>query len=227
MIVLYQSEASPFCDKVRRILHHKRRAFETREVAPHENLTRLAGLNPVGKVPVIEYRDTVVPDSSDIARYLEATFPDPSIYPDAPRDRALCHFIEDWADESLYFFELWFRFGLLANASEQARRSSRSEPPLLRRATARALPTLMRNVLRAQGLGRKAPAKVLEEFSTHVTMVEEWLRGDWLVGGRLTVADIAVYVQLAAATDTGEGATVVGAHPRLLAWMERVNSVTA
>ena len=226
MIVLHQSETSPFCDKVRRVLHYKKRAFEIREVPVHETVVRVGALSDVGKVPVIEHQGNAIADSSDIAIYLEQAFPDPPIFPTAPRDRALCHFFEDWADESLYFFEVWFRFALPSNAGEWSRRTSRSEPPLLRRATERALPTLMRNMLKAQGIGRKDPEHVLRDFARHVEAVCHWLEGDWLVGDQLTIADIAVYSQLACACDTGEGAAVLADRPRVMQWMERVNALT-
>ncbi len=227
MIILHQHETSPFCDKIRRALHHKKRAFETREVPVHETVVRVGSLSTVGKVPVIEHGGSVVADSSDIARYLEDVFPDPPLFPEDPRDRALCHFIEDWADESLYFFAVWFRYALPHNADEWSHRTSRSEPPLLRRATERALPTLMRNMLRAQGLGRKEPEQVLVDFTRHVEAISAWLTGEWLVADALSIADIAVYAQLACACDTGEGAAVLGQHPTVLAWMERVNASTA
>lgn len=226
MIILHQNETSPFCDKVRRVLRYKQRAYEIHEVPVHETFVRLGSINPVGKVPVLEHAGNIVADSSDICRYLNRVFPDPPIYPESPRDRALCHFLEDWADESLYFFEIWFRFALDDNAAEWSRRTSHSEPPLFRRVAERALPTLMRNLLRAQGLGRREPEQVLAEFTRHIGALAHWLDGDWLLGDRLSVADIAVYAQLACAADTGEGATVLADHAGVMAWMERVNAAT-
>ena len=228
-IVLHQFELSPYCDKVRRVLAFKRKPYETREVPPTETLTRLRRLSPVGKVPVLEHGATIVNDSSAIARYLDAQFPDPPLFPDGKRERALCHFLEDWADESLYFFEVWLRFGLRGNADEWSRRTSESEPPgLLRRATERAFPTVMRNVLRAQGLGRWPAEKVMAELERHVQMLSDYLDDDdWLVGERLTIADIAAFSQLSCASETGEGAAVTATHENILRWMERVNASTA
>lgn len=227
-LVLHQFETSPFCDKVRRVLAYKRKPYEVREVPPTETLMRLRRLNAVGKVPVLEHGGTVVSDSSDIARYLDRVFPDPPIYPAAPRDAALCHMLEDWADESLYFFESWLRFGLRENAGEWSRRTSESEPPLLRRATERAIPTLMRNMLKAQGLGRKPADKIIEELDGHIRALGAYLGdSDWLVGEHLTICDIAAYSQLACASETGEGAAIMAEHDRVMRWMERVNASTA
>lgn len=227
MIVLHQSESSPFCDKIRRVLHFKKRAYEAREVPLHELLVGASALGSRGRVPLLEHAGTTVGGSSDIARYLERVVPEPALYPTEPRARALAHVLEDWADESLYFFELWFRFMLRANAGESSRIATRSEPPLLRRAAEATLPTLVRNVLRAQGLGRKDPEAVLGDFARHVASIAALLDGDWLVGDATTIADLSVYAQLAYALDTGEGAAVLGDHPRVLAWMERVNAATA
>ncbi len=228
MLVLHQFEISPFCDKVRRVLNYKRRPYETREVPPTETLVRLRRLNPIGKVPVLEHGSEVIADSSDIARYLDRVFPEPPIYPNTARERALAHFLEDWADESLYFFELWLRFGVQENAGEWSRRASHSEPPLIRRATERALPTLMRNVLRGQGLGRQPAERVFAELERHLRAIEDWLgENEWMVGDRLCIADIAIYSQLAYAAETGEGASALARHPKLLVWMERVNGATA
>lgn len=222
MIVLHQIEISPFCEKVRRMLAFKRRAYETREVPPTDTLRGGAT-----RVPRIEHAGVVVSDSSQIAAYLEETFPEPTLWPDDPRDRALCHLLEDWADESLYFYELFFRFGLRENAPEFSRRSSQSEPPLLRRATERALPTFMRNVLRAQGIGRKEHARVIDDFGALLGSLAELLGDrDWLIGDRLGLADIAVYAQLSCACDTGEGAALLADHASLMRWMERVNVST-
>jgi len=228
VLLLYQFEVSPFCDKIRRVLHYKRKPFETREVPPTETLTRLRKLNPVGKVPVLQHGDELVWDSSDIARYLDRVFPDPPLYPSGARERALCHFIEDWADESLYFFELWLRFGPTGNAADWSERASLSEPPLVRRAVHFAMPTLMRNVLKGQGLGRKPAERVLADLELHLNAITEWLgNDDWLVGDRLTLADIAVCAQLSCAGETGEGAALIASQPKLQAWMERVDGATA
>ena len=111
MIVLHQFEISPFCDKVRRILHVKRIPYEVREVPPSRALTDVRRVNRIGKLPAIEDDGRVIADSTDIAHHLEERFPDPPLLPKHPLERALVHVLEDWADESLYYYEMTLRFG--------------------------------------------------------------------------------------------------------------------
>ena len=85
MIVLHQFEISPFCDKVRRILHVKRIPYEVREVPPSRALTDVRRVNRIGKLPAIEDEGRVIADSTDIAHHLEQRFPDPPLLPKHPQ----------------------------------------------------------------------------------------------------------------------------------------------
>lgn len=225
-------EASPYCDKVRRMLHLKRRPYEVREIPPGDTLGRLRRLNPVGRepggrVPVLEDGELTLSGSTAIARHLDARFPDPPLFPEEARDAALCALLEDWADESLNFYELFFRFGLPENASEWSRRTSEADPPLLREATRRTLSSVMRRTLRSQGLGQRPPEEVVGEFARLLGALAGLLgERDWLVGERLSLADIAVYAQISGACDTGEGSAILADHRTLMRWMERVNALT-
>src|SRR5664279_4024976 len=108
-IVLHQWEISPFCGKVRRILEHKGLGYQT---VNYNGLRarKAAGLSKPGTLPVIDYDGQRVQDSTDIAEFLEQKHPTPALYPSDPTQRAQAHFWEDWADESLYWFELYLRF---------------------------------------------------------------------------------------------------------------------
>ena len=115
-MILHQFEISPFCDKIRRVLHLKGQAYEAREVSLLRSPRHLHRENPSGKLPCLEHDGRFVCDSTDIALYLEELFPDPPLLPADPRERALCQLLEDWADESLYFYEMALRFTVPANA---------------------------------------------------------------------------------------------------------------
>ena len=109
MLILHQYEISPFCDKVRRILHWKGVPYAVSEI-PLGDRARVRRLSPVGKLPVIEHEGRVVADSTEIAWYLEERFPERPLLPADPAERGRVHVLEDWADESLYFYEMRLRF---------------------------------------------------------------------------------------------------------------------
>ena len=91
---------SPFCWRARLALCHKNLPHEARPVTYAEVR---AFPDDFGKTaPVLDDNGHVVPDSSAIATYLEATYPDrPSLFGDA-HARALCKFVESWTAASLH-----------------------------------------------------------------------------------------------------------------------------
>src|SRR5262249_41936329 len=110
MITLYQFATSPFTEKVRRALAYKGLTYEIHEVRRGAVAKGdYADVSPTGKFPAILHDGKAVWDSTDILEHLDRAFPDRPLLPDDPRDRALAHVIEDWADESLYFYELTVR----------------------------------------------------------------------------------------------------------------------
>lgn len=227
MITLYQIEMSPFCDKVRRILQVKKQRYEVKNLKLLETLTRLKRLNPAGKVPTLDLDGRILSDSTEIAYALEERFPEPALVPSAPEARALVHLLEDWADESLYFYEARLRFTFATNIARTAELLLAGESGLMKRVGALAAPRKMRDVLAKQGVGRKSEAQVLGDVHRHVEAVAGWLAArDWLVGERMTLADIAVFVQLACIRSTAEGGRILTAQPTVLHWMERVDAAT-
>ncbi|WP_448579116.1 glutathione S-transferase family protein [Thermaurantiacus sp.] len=221
-ITLYQFEISPFADKVRRVLRWKGLAFSTVEVLVSKRNAHKA-ISPSGKFPALVHEGRVIVDSTDILRYLDARFPERPIAPDHPRDRALATLLEDWADESLYFYDLamrpwprnrdWFVDDLLAH-----------ERGLSRAVLARAIPGAIAGVARTQGLGRKSEATLVADLAQLYDALEVWLDGgDWLCGPRLSSADIAVRVMVNVIDRTIEGARLRRARQRLDSWCLRVD----
>jgi len=90
-----QESASPFCVKVRDALRYKRVPFETINATSPIQVRKL---NPRGKLPVIIDDGMKLADSSEIIRHLETRHPEPLLYPQDPRTRAMALMIEDWAD---------------------------------------------------------------------------------------------------------------------------------
>jgi glutathione S-transferase len=223
-ITLYQFEISPYADKVRRALRWKGLDFETHEIRLTRR-NRYRQLSPTGKFPVIVHDGQTIVDSTDILRFLDARFPEKPLRPDDPRDAALATILEDWADESLYFFDLtmrpwpqnraWFVNDLLAH-----------EPPgLVRTLLAGAIPGAIAKLAKSHGLGRKSEATVVADLAALYDALETLVSGaDWLAGPRLSGADLSVRAMVNVLDRTVEAAALRKTRPALDAWCRRVDA---
>jgi glutathione S-transferase len=227
MITLYQFEISPFCDKIRRILDFKKIPYRVEEVSMLRAAFGIRRINPIGKLPCIEDEGEWLADSTDIALHLEKKYPDASLFPAGLEQQGLCRVLEDWADESLYFYEVRLRFGMASNSRIWMARLLQNDPWWFRLIAGFAIRSQMRKTLKLQGLGRKPDAMVLSEIDVIVRSISEMLgQGTWLVGNEISVADISVFVQLHCIRVTPEGAEVLERYPSVLAWMDRVDEAT-
>ena len=220
-IVLHQWVISPFCGKVRRILEHKKLAYE---VVNYNGLRarKAAGLSAAGKLPVLDYDGERVQDSSEIAAFLDTKHPQPPLYPSDPVLRAQAHFWEDWADEALYWFEVYFRF-LVPEAREASVALLADGRPSYERVLMNvAIKRMYRGKLTAQGLGRLPRERVEQNFRRHLDELDTLLGAQrWLVGSERTIADIAVASQLAEIIRTSHMAADVERRTRVAAWLAR------
>lgn len=225
-IILHQLEISPFCDKVRRVLAYKGLDYSVRNI-PMAELGKLRRLSPVGKVPILELEGRVLHDSSDICRALDLHRPQPALFPQDPRARALVGLLEDWADESLYFFEMTMRFTWPHDRQRWVREILKYDNALMRRIARPLVPYLTRKQGTAQGLARRSEADILGELQRHAQALGAMLEGRaFLVGDMLTLADIAIVSQLECVAGSGRGMDVLRGEPALLPWMERVETLT-
>lgn len=221
-LVLHQWEISPFCGKVRRMLRFKDLDFE---VVDYNGLRarHAKKLTGPGKLPVLEAGGEMIADSSAIADYLERRHPEPSMWPVNDADRHLAHFFEDWADESLYWFEVYFRFAYPEARDRAIDELCAGRPawekPVLRRAIER----IYRGKLAAQGLARYPREHIERRFFEHLDHLEGRLaQRHHLAGPTASIADIAVASQLAEVQRTATIADrVTEGRPALARWLER------
>ena len=106
-IVFYDWPYSPFCMKVRDILEFKGLEYRTVNPLAARGVLKRRG---TGKVPAVQIDGVFITDSTDIALALDKRFPEPPLFPSSSRERGLCQALEDWADESLYFTALFYRW---------------------------------------------------------------------------------------------------------------------
>lgn len=222
-IVLHQWEISPYCHKVRLLLKHKGLSFDVVEYSGLKALG-VGRLSSAGKLPVLDYDGEMIQDSSAIARFLEQRHPQPALFPADPREAHLTHILEDWADESLYWYEVYFRAmypEALRQAFEIVQRGRPAwELPVMLKAAGLAL----RHKVREQGLGKYDRETVTAQFLAHLAHLDGMLAQQaWLAGGAgISIADIAVAAQLAEVRRTSHLAARYAEFPALSAWLQRV-----
>lgn len=226
MLVLHQFTQSPFCVQLRRIMAYKKLAFEVR-THPLADLRRVRRFNPIGKLPALEHRGQWVADSTDIAHYLERQFPDVPILPATPREAALSHVLEDWADESLYFYEMRLRFTFASSARRNLPRMVAMDRGLARWLLLRLIPRGLNGILARQGLGRKTEEQVMADVERHLDALVALLEpGLWLLPGETpTLADFAVHAMLECIGHADEGGEVLDRRPALGRWMARLDDL--
>jgi glutathione S-transferase len=220
---------SPFAIKVQRILQYKRLQFKVEEVGWLERERRLPELSASRKLPVLNYDGERIEDSTVIAHMLEARHPQPALIPRDELLAARCHFLEEWADEALYWYGLYEQRRMtnplvvtdayFAGLPDEFRIST----------TQRALERAEENLDR-QGIGRYESAKVQADVRRGLDALLSFVRINGFVAGDApSLADIAIFAQLhrrSAGTNPWLESEM-SARPDLIAWMARVDRLTA
>lgn len=223
MITLYQFEVSPFCDKVRRVCRYKNVPFDVQEVS----LLGAGKYSSARKLPVIDDGDVRVEDSTQILDYLEAKYPEPGLYPEDATERALCNILEDWADESLYYYDIALHFSFAENARRRAGHLLKHEKPWFKKIIGPFVPALLRKAGEAQGAGRRPRSVILADIERHVASINRLLEErEFVASASLSAADLSIYVELDAIKVAELGAEIIGRYDNVVAWMARVEALT-
>jgi glutathione S-transferase len=170
MPILHGVNASPFVRKVRVALAVKGIDYELNPVMPMGVSEEYKKKSPLGKIPCWEDGGFLLPDSSCIIAYLEASKPEPHLYPSDPKQLGRALWYEEYADSKLsetvgaVFFERVVKAKILKAPVDEAR---------VKKTIQEALPAVF------DYLEGEAPEA-----------------GDAIVGRRFSVADIAIGSQL-------------------------------
>jgi glutathione S-transferase len=99
MLALYDADRCPYCARVRIVLAEKGLPYETVVVDLDDRPAWIYEKNPLGKVPVLEEEDFVLPESIVIMEYLEERYPEPPLWPADPAERAAGRLLVERFDE--------------------------------------------------------------------------------------------------------------------------------
>ncbi|MGK0499553.1 MAG: glutathione S-transferase [Oceanicoccus sp.] len=224
-LVLHQYQVSPFAAKVRRAMYFKALDFDVVNYGL-SGAGKIKKLNPTGKAPVLEHQGKFIPDSTTIIDYLETLNPANPLMPADPLLKAQAHIIEDWADESLYFYDLTMR-SWPNNVQLLADDLLLEDSGLMAKIFRALIPKLISKQASQQGIGRKNKHDVCAEMEVHLQSIETLVaNNDFLVGADLTAADLAVVSMCTVLERAEEANAMMQSLPALMAWRERVDAIS-
>lgn len=226
MITLYQFATSPFTEKVVRALHYKGLDYEVVEVARAKVPEgAYSDVSPTGKFPAIVDDGVAIWDSTDILHHLESKYAAANLIPSDPRHAAIAHAIEDWADESLYFYEILLRLSWEHNLDGLIDKFAATMPGVPKDQVKTMILEGAKQLTQTQGVGRKPRDQVIKDVERHFSALDAMLEGrDWLVGDSVSIADLAVIGQLNALLGSVEGRDAMARTTNLAGWIERLDT---
>ena len=104
MQTLYHLWLSPFCRKVRIVLHEKKIDVDLKVENIWERRKEFLALNPAGEVPVLlEPGGTALSGSNVISEFLDEIHPEPILVGRHPLERAEVRRLVHWFDGKCFF----------------------------------------------------------------------------------------------------------------------------
>lgn len=190
---LYGAMLSPFVRKVAIIATEKGVSLEMGRGGPGNPDPDFLAASPLGKIPAIDDNGFTLADSSAIALYLDAQYPEPRLLPDDPQLRGRAMFFDEFADTILGGAGLKILFNRLVG------------PKLLK-------------VGGDEAIALQGEAELPRWLDWLETVVPEQ---GWLLGDTFTLADISVASIFRTLAYVGHGVDA-DARPRTAAWYARV-----
>jgi glutathione S-transferase len=197
-IVIHGVSPSPFVRKVRVFLVEKGIDYQLVPVPPFPPANATAEfrrMSPLGKIPALQEGGFTVPDSSVICAYLEKVHPEPALYPADPQEYARALWFEEYADSKM----------------------AESIGPIFFERTVKT--KILKQEPDPQSV-RKAIAENVPEVCAYLE--DEIGDAEFMVGGRFSIADIAIATQLQQLHHGGESLDA-SRWPRLAAYAERIH----
>ncbi len=223
--LVFGSRLSPFVEKVVRALSMKRLTFQLVEPRGPGDFGKW---NPqTRKMPVLELDGERTYDSTFILRRLDAIVPEPPLLAREPGAAAAQRHLEDWADESLYWYGMALRW-CPQNKAATARQILATLPAALRPIASLILPRQIRASTLAQGLGRLSRELLVRELGARLDDLTTILGGrPFFFGAHASVADLALYGQfrMLRSGPTPEADGLLRERPALLEHMRQVEEV--
>lgn len=180
-MLLLQFSTSHYCRKARLALGYKQIPYQVENLSPGFHALKLKPLTGTTTVPVLipqPGQPEAIGDSTRIFHFLETYQPEPPLSLPDPTLNAEVWALEDWLDESIGVATRFIYYDFRAGAGKQIDPSVSSQ-------------VLIQVVRRQYGI---TPARVelaIERLKTALVLLRQRWEQGYLVGDRLTAADLA------------------------------------
>ena len=182
-MLLLQFSTSHYCRKARLALGYKGISYQRENLTPGLHILRVRSLTGLTTLPVllpqIVGQPQAIGDSTEIFKFLERYQPEPTLFLPNSEQQTQATMLEDWLDESIGTATRFVYYQFRASEGKAI------DPSLFSQ--------MVIKVVRQQygindatvDLARTRLANALLVLSMY------WQKSDYLVGGRLSIADIA------------------------------------
>jgi glutathione S-transferase len=194
-MILYGSSLSPYVRKVLAFAGEKGIELELQPTGFPNHSPEYLAASPFRKMPALRDGDFTLADSSAIVHYLEAKYPEPALIPSEPEQRGKTIWYEEFADTILVACGAKIFFNRIVAPRFMGRPCNEEE---VQQAELNDLPPIL------EYLEKTVPAE-----------------GGYLVGDRLTLADIAVAGPFANFRHT-QTRVCPDRYPRTVAYVDRI-----
>lgn len=182
-MLLLQFSTSHYCRKARLALGYKKIAYDVENLTPGLHILKLKPLTGLTTIPVLlpqlEGQPKAIADSTRIFKFLETYCPQPPLYLPDPRLQTQAWVLEDWLDESIGTATRFVYYHFRADEGKHIDPSLSSQ--------------LVISVVRKQyGINKASVELAANRLTTAMSELSiRWEKNPYLVGDRLSVADIA------------------------------------
>jgi len=220
----YAAEVSYFSGKVRPYFRYKAIPYEEIQPTPDVYRETIIPRTGLAFIPVVVTPDDVtLQDTSAILDELERRFPDPPVYPPTAVQRVVAYLLEVYADEFCVLPAMHYRWSFPESEAQArgdfAQSSGNAE-------TAAKFADRMKGALPLLGICAESIAAIEAHTRDLLdTLSEHFAAHDFLLGSRMSLADLALLGPLYAHLylDAVPGRLLRETAPRVCAWIERMN----
>jgi glutathione S-transferase len=210
-LILHHYPASPFSEKVRLVLGHKKLAWKSVHipmVMPKPDVVALTG--GYRRTPFLQVGADIYCDTALICDVLEHRQPLPSLYPAA--EKGVARILAQWADSTLFWAAMAYTLQPKGAASMWE-----GAPPEVAKAFAADRAAMSQNMTRLR------PADATAAYRSYLRRIAHMLeQNDFLLGDAPCVADFAVYNPLWFTRRVSAMAGIFDATPVVLQWMDHM-----